>query len=548
MSRERSLILYSRAFRVALAIAAVACVVPLWSGTLLPFSDMPEQVAVIATLRHWGDPAWSGAYVLDVGKSQYVLYHLVGALLAVPLGSAELANLVLLSAVGLSSPYAFRSLLRALGRDERLALFAVPVFWSRPLVMGFLPYVAAVPFVLWGLALAVKQYEEPRRRRALGLAALSVSLFFLHVDPFLLFVFAALLMRLVLGVRDVVQSQGPPRSALLRSALASARSLLWLAPALGVAAAWALLGSLRGSVEQRNVRFQGATELLREFPSWSHDVWRSHVDEGCSIVVWAAFAVLVVQRGLAAQDRWKTALAAAPFAAAVLTYFALPYSVGAAVMLNVRIAVFVALFAPLLIDRIEGLRSALPLAAVAIATLVLSGDALYEIRRVAAEDLGDVDRLLARIRPGSKVVTLPFHLTSPRVHWAPWTFLGSYARARGGGVAAYSFTELPHWPMHYRPEAAPPAKPMFWTFNACGYRNETDGAYYDYVITRGNVDPFRDSPPGPVFRRVDGERDLVLYERVPGATNPAWTVADLGPCESRKSLELQDARSFEVTP
>ena len=510
---------------------------------------MPEQVAVIATLRHWGDPTWSGAYFLDVGKSQYVLYHLVGALLAVPLGSAELANLVLLSAVGISSPYAYRSLLRALGRDKRLALFAVPVFWSRPLVMGFLPYVASMPLVLWGLALTAKQNEEPRRGRAVGLAALSLSLFFLHVDPFLLFVFATGLMRLVVTVRDVAKAPaGERRSAIAASALASARSLAWLTPALGVAAAWALLGSLRGSVEQHNVRFQRASELMREFPSWSHDVWRSHVDEGCSIVVWAAFAVLIVQRGLGERDRWKTAVAAAPFVAAVLTYFALPYSVGAAVMLNVRIAVFVALFAPLLIDRIDGLRSAVPLAAVAVATLVLSGDAFFEIRRVASEDLGDVDRLLARIPPGSKVVTLPFHLTSPRVHWAPWTFLGSYARSRGGGVAAYSFTELPHWPMHYRPEAAPPRKPMFWTFNACGYRNEVDGVYYDYVITRGNVDPFRDAPPGPVFRRMDAERELVLYERVPGATNPAWTVADGGPCESRKSLELQDARGFEVTP
>ena len=87
-----------------------------------------------------------------------------------------------------------------------------------------------------------------------------------------------------------------------------------------------------------------------------------------------------------------------------------------------------------------------------------------------------------------------------------------------------------------------------WTFNACAYRNEIDGGCYDHVITRGNVDPFRDAPPGPVFQKVDAERELVLYERVPGATNPAWAVADGGPCESRKSLELQDARGFEVTP
>ena len=540
MTTESEAGLHLRAFGLVTAIAALACVVPLWSAQVLPFSDLPEQVAVIATLRHWGDPQWSGAYTLDFGRSQYVLYHVVGAALAVPLGSAELANLVLLSLVGVSLPYAFRTLLRALGRDQRLALFAIPVFWSRPLVMGFLPYVASMPVVLWALALATRQHEAPTARRASALALLTVLLFFLHVDPFLLFVFAVVLMRLVLAARD----ERRVRAAVI----AAARSLVWLVPALLVATAWGLFGSLRGSVEQHNVRFQGTAELLRELPSWSHDVWRSHVDEACSVVVWLAFALLVIQRGRGTTDRWRTAVAAAPLVAALITYFALPYSVGFAVMLNVRIAVFVALFAPLVIERVDGLRGTIPLVAVAVASLVLSADAWREIHRIQDEELGDVNHLLARIRPGTRVVTLPFHLQSQRVHWAPWTFLGSYARARGGGTASYSFTELPHWPMHYAPGSAPPSKPMFWTFNACGYRNETDGAYYDYVIARGNVDPFRDSPPGPVFRRVEAVRELVLYERVEGATNPAWKVPDGGPCESRRSLEQQAEHGFEITP
>jgi hypothetical protein len=511
---------------------------------------MPEQIAVIATLRHWNDAAWSGSYVLDVGKSQYVLYHLVGALLAVPLGSAELANLVLLSAVGIATPYAFRSLLRALGRDERLALFAVSIFWSRPLVMGFLPYVASMPVVAYGLALAVRQNEAPRRSRAFGLAALAVALFFLHVDPFLLFVLAAGLTRAVLGVRDVVRRDASRSygSALVRATVATALSLSWMLPSLVIAATWALLGSLRGSVDQHNVSFMAASQLVREFPSWSHDVWRSHVDEGCSIVAWSAFAVLLVQRGAAAQDRWKTAVAAAPFVAAVVCYFALPYAVGAASMLNVRIAVFVALFAPLLVERIDGLRAAVPLAAVAASSLVLSGDAIHEVRRIEGEEIGRMSSILDRIPSGSKVLTLPFHVTSPRTHWAPWSFVGAYVRSRRGGISSFSFTELPHWPIHYREGAEPPSKPIFWTFNACGYRNEVDGPYYDFLVVRGNVDPFRDAPPGPVFRRVDADREFVLYERVPGATNPAWAVADRGPCESRKSLELQDARDFAPAP
>jgi hypothetical protein len=116
--------------------------------------------------------------------------------------------------------------------------------------------------------------------------------------------------------------------------------------------------------------------------------------------------------------------------------------------------------------------------------------------------------------------------------------MGSYHRIRTGGVASFSFSELPHWPIHYAPGVAPPAHGPFWTLeSACRYRNESDGAYYDYVLTRGNVAPFRDDPPGPRWRRIDQERDWTLYEKIAGEPNPPWTVPDGGPCESRLSLE-----------
>jgi hypothetical protein len=260
--------------------------------------------------------------------------------------------------------------------------------------------------------------------------------------------------------------------------------------------------------------------------------------------LWTGFAVQLVQRGVDAEDRWKTALAAAPFAAAAACYFALPYAVGAAGMLNVRIATFGVLFAPLLVLRQEGWRGSAPIAAIFGASLVLAGNAAHEIRRVGEEELGDLGRLLDRMPPGAKVLTLPFEPTSRRMLWSPWSFVGAYHRARRGGVAGFSFSEIAHWPIHYKPGAGPPARPLFWTRNACRYRNEIDGAYYDFVLARGNVDPFRDAPPGPVFRRVDQERDFVLYARVAGETNPPWSFEDPGPCESRRSLEMRNARGL----
>ena len=61
--------------------------------------------------------------------------------------------------------------------------------------------------------------------------------------------------------------------------------------------------------------------------------------------------------------------------------------------------------------------------------------------------------------------------------------------ARYGGIAGFSFAEIPHWPVRYRPEVAPPTKPiLFWDFDPCLYRNTVDGPYYDYIFVRQACD------------------------------------------------------------
>jgi hypothetical protein len=517
----------------ALFVSAVSTVVPLWCARFLPFSDMPEHVAVIATLRHWFDPSWHthDVYALAIGKSQYVLYHVVGALVSIATGEAELANRVLLTAVGLSLPYALRSLARALDRDERLALFAAPAFWSRPLLMGFLPYVASLPAVTWGLALSARQARAPTRGRAIGLAVLAIALFYLHGDAFLLFALGAVALRVVLG-------EGPP--------LRVARDLSWLGPSAATAAGWALYGrvgaegsSLRDSVGQ--MAYVPLKELARELPMWSFDIWRGHVDELCAAALWGSFALLALQlsptEASSSRPRRLRWAAAVPFLCAALGYVAMPWSIGAGVMLNVRLASFVSMFAPLMLEPARGALAVLPLVGVLGAGTINSAYAAHEVYRAEHDELGAVNRLIDQVPGGARIVTLPFHFTSAFTHWGPWGFLGSYVRARRGGVASFSFTELGHWPLQFRAEAAPPRKAPFWTFSPCLFRNETDGAYYDYVLVRGKLDPFRDAPPGPRWKSVDRDGEFVLYEKVGGEWNPPWRVEDGGPCKSRWSLE-----------
>jgi hypothetical protein len=71
---------------------------------------------------------------------------------------------------------------------------------------------------------------------------------------------------------------------------------------------------------------------------------------------------------------------------------------------------------------------------------------------------------------------------------------------------------------------------MAWA-NPCGYRNQVDGAYFDYVLVRGERDPIASLPPGPRWDLVGGARLWRLYRKNTTAADvPASETVDLGPC------------------
>ncbi len=517
--------------RATLALFAAISIVPLFLVRFLPFSDLPEHVATIAAFRHFHDPAARIAehYEIAWGRSQYFLYHLTGAGLAYLVGSAEWANRLLLAVVGFSYPFAVRALLRALGRDERIALFACPLFFSHALVVGLLPFVASIPIVVFGLALVARQEREPARWRFVALSLLGILLLFAHVSALVVFAIAAVAMIATHAVETSSVRAVPRRAA-------------WLVPSGVLLAVWlglSRMGRLGGSIRTPGqVTFVRPRTLTRAFAFWSHDAWQSHVDEGLAIGFWivvcaiAASAMILARRDAARAPR--NAMLLAPLGAVLLLYSTLPFRVGATDSLNVRVGVFVPLFALLALDLRPGLHARIALVAATLLTLGSSANNAYEV--VAAQSsLGDFDRVLRAMRPGSRLLTLTSRIDAPPNHFPPWLHAGAYHRARDGGVAEPSFATLGHWPLHFRSEVAPPAKSeAFWEFHPCLFRNAIDGRYYDYVLVFGDMQPFRDDPPGPVFRLVLREKDWTLYEKT-AEENPAWTTEDEGPCVARVS-------------
>lgn len=472
-------------WRVLLAVCAIVNVLPLFAGRFLPFSDLPEHVAAIAAFGQWSDPSFriGEHYVFALGESQYLLYHGIGALIAKVIGSPERANVVLLVASGLAWPYSARALLRALGRDERLALFACPLFWNHALVVGLLPFVASIPLVLFGLAFAL------RTKRASVVGVISIVLFFAHVQAFAMFVLT--LVALTLAGRS------------------SRKALVGLIPGILVAMGWAVRARIatRGTSLDAPQQLQFATpsQLVRSFPFWVHDTWRGHLDEVLALAFWVALVVLALRGATKKLAAWM------PLAVALVLFAFFPYRIGGGDMLNVRLAVFVPLFVLPLLEPAK--ERAWPFVTAAILTVVGAAYHAHEIQTTQSE-IGDFDRVLAELPRGARVLSLQFDRASHHTHFPAWVHAVALHRARNGGVAEPSFAVLGHWPIHYREGAAPPKKDVdFWEFRPDRYENAVDGPYYDYVLVRGPTETLRAARRGPQWIAVVNEGDWTLFRR-----------------------------------
>ena len=536
---------------VVLAIAAVAGIVPLFLARHLPMSDLPEHVAAMATIRHYWDPSWrSQEYftLARVNETPYWLYHAVGAALSLVTGSAERANLAMMALVGLAYPYGLRSLLVALRRDPRLALFGPALFWTQNLTVGLLNFVASVPLVLFALAEVVRQSRAPTRARSFGLAALSVAILYLHLSSFALFLAQAVVLGVLLPALPRARlANFTARAELLRRMTTLPKRFVWLLPSLACAVSFALAGRAGANHEGKGgIVYQPRLTVLRKLPQWLFDLFRTKTDD---VLGWALVAVLValLVHGLGGRGErwpqapagsrlkavlarvaklrevrpsWRTWPALALFAVAAVNYFTMPAQVGAyAFLLDVRMSVFFAVFAVLL-PAPRRTRSARALHGLSFALSIgLAANAAYEVRAFEREEVGNFDDLLRRMPRGSRLLSLDYAGYSTRANANVLLHYGSYYRARYGGIASFSFSEMPHWPVHYRPEWLPP-NPMTWG-DPRAFDNARDGDYFDFVLTHGDVLPFAESPPGPEWEIAGVARTFRLYRKVRGSAERA---------------------------
>ncbi|MBS2020720.1 MAG: hypothetical protein JST00_48150 [Deltaproteobacteria bacterium] len=504
-------------------------------------------------------PGGSGApaYTLALRDSQYLVYHVGGALLTRVLGDAVEANRALLVLVAIAWPLAVRSLLRSLGRDDRGAVFAPMVFWNRALLVGFLPFVASLPLAVFTVAVSIRQargsthadppeagrtkthadppeagrtktHADPPEAgrtktyaRGAFLALLSFVLFYTHLSAWL----AASAISGAIALASCFTERDDQGRRSWRPLVAVAPTLV---PSAIAAIVWWSAASLaiKGQ-ESTDVDRSRLIDALNLMPPWTFDVWTGHLDEAAACGWWLAYAIMAaagLREKPEARGRWV--VATLPFAIAAVIYLATPFRVGAAGLLNVRLAPLVTLFALVALRPRNDRVGTIALGLVSAATLFEAGSNVFEMRRVARENIGEIDALVSTMKHGSRVAILNFAGGPRRMFEWPYPFAGSLHRTRGGGIVAFSFVEVPHWSVHYAHGEGPPARPFLWVYNPCAYRFE-DGRYYDYVLVQGAVEPWPPRTPGPPFAPVAHAGVFTLFAKVEG---PALDVEDRSPC------------------
>lgn len=483
-----------------IALALFACL-PLFVVDYPPIQDLPFHLAAIRVIHSIGDPAYglSEHFELALGRTQYVLYYVAGSALATVLGVAR-ANVVLMCVYFGGTLLAMRSLLGALGKDERLALFVVPLLVNVMSLFGLLPFLTGIPVMLWASAAAIRWHAKPTVGAGVAVALLGAALFYLHVFPFALFAlaFAAFFP--------------------WRTPRAWARASLPSLPSVALVAWWTLFtaeGKLaRGAfTNPEEASKLGPFGKFADAFNWLGDVWRDLSDEA----LWGAALVLgVLAVALGRRDEDAVRRAALKWMivpiGCVFLFVTGPEKHGHIWLIWQRLPILFCFAIVPMLRFPEGRRGrALTGALVALAVLSTANTAWHFIR-FQRDDVDDLDVVMAAMEPRKKVAGLVFDPRSSVSHREPFLHVVSYCQVKNGGVSEFTFAGYPHWPFSFKPGKEPPqGSPavLGWEWHPTRVKIEELHPYYDYVLTR--EEGF--APPPGTFKVKLRHRRWTVWER-----------------------------------
>ncbi|MDB4977332.1 MAG: hypothetical protein JWN48_5673 [Myxococcaceae bacterium] len=550
-------------------VLSVAAVYPIWRAKHPPIQDLPQHLAAISVLKNYPDWNLGQYFELQLLRTQYLAYYLIAQWLSYITG-VTYANKIMLCIAIIALPISIVSLLRSIGRDPRLGVFAFGLTYNAHLILGFFNFLAALPLVFFGLAAAVRLRKKQSVKRMVVLGLLLLACFYMHVVPFAF---------LALGAAVVLIGDDLKRTAI--RGLAFAPVLIAVTAWLGVTPAGrATLAAAEATESTERPIYVTVGQALRELPTWLTDVLHRERDDQL-LVAWLVLVVLTLSVGYqparalsldwfkrapkphplpegvdplapvaphvpvdeagtprSAEPVSSSALADSPSATqsfaetltepplpepsyawwlgllsplAFVAYFVLPSAYEWIWPIAGRFPLIALLFAPLLLPRMRGVIGGTVLVAAAIVALL----SFYEINRAFVqferEEVGDIDAAIASIPRGERVAGLIFGGSSNIVRFAPFLHYVALYQARKGGAVMFTFAEFPQSPFRFRADDRPPKVPSRWEWTPERVDPDRDLTWYRYVLVRGGPGRIQRSP---YFENVFQGAGWTVWRRV----------------------------------
>jgi hypothetical protein len=463
----------------ALLVAGAA---PILTGDLLPLLDWPEHLAIASILRHYGDPTWQfeETFEIDPRPLPYGLFHATTALLGLVL-PIPLAGRLVLAIYVIGTPLALREVLRAFGRDERLAWFAVPLVYNRLFFMGFVPFLLGVPFWLLTVAATERWFGMPPPPPLRGTSPspggggmkaglLAVLGYFAHG-------YAALA---ILGSIAVLAAVHRPPIRKLIAFVPFVALFAWWVGTIVLHTDANLAQDVDVPWQREEVHWLWPSQALARVPDHLFEVREGAFDETVAVLLIGLVGLLVaLRRGRL--DRFD--LLAALLG---LSYFVAPYGYGVNLYMSPRnlllfafVAVAFAGAAPF-----AGARRWL-LVPIAVLCALLPAWHVGTFREFQ-RDAGDIRAIARHAGPGRTLGLI--YENGKGEPWAEGVYhhFACWFQVYEGGDVSPSFVGFPNVPVRYR-EGLRPAQPVEWQPET--FRPEVHLPFYDHLLVRGRVPP-----------------------------------------------------------
>jgi hypothetical protein len=471
----------ARACLAALVLADIAIV---WSLPVLVGQDLPQHLSYARILADYADPRlpFRDTFVLPAHAQPYFTAYIVLALLT-RLSSVLTACRIVYTAYVIAMAAGFSSLVAAVHATERAgadaprpktpwtSLFGPLLAWNPVQCVGFLPFMLALPAVLFGAAAVVRTTGGRSRRPLVVLALAAAAATSLH------FVAAA-----CLGAFAMLYAIFRPS---LRGLLATA---VTVGAALLTVVVWHRLGD-RGLAEFPSEALAAAIRRSGLYDGTVQTLgiqWNTFETKGAFIVatvlgplprdakVLIGVAIVSLSAVVWSARKQRVASVAAPasglpYGLAVLAFFGLAVATPAAIRLpediclvDFRLYVIAFMLALALVDArwFDPRPARVGVALFGALVLAVWGRQLAG----AAGEATAVLRLVERLEPTRTVLALPFHDRSEFLdennsvtHYFPVY----YTALRGGVTSLFWGKFSRHLPVGYR-DGREPLRPPDW--------------------------------------------------------------------------------------